>query len=32
MIQPRVNVNARAYMRGLLLVYGCWVFADTSET
>ena len=32
MKQPRVNVNAHAIIRrGLLLIYGCVVFGDTSE-
>ena len=32
MKQPRVNVNAHAILRrGLIHIYGCTVFGDTSE-
>ncbi len=32
MKQSRVKVNAHAGWRGLLLVYDCMVFGDTSES
>ena len=33
MKQPRVKVNAHVIIwRGLLLIYGCMVFGDTSES